>query len=208
MITPYKIFSICQSLLGNVRGGEKWFLESHYYGYYCLLLKYFTNDLKMTSIKQIKTFISVCAKNTGSSFSEYSLITPEYAELFNIWYRKNSNEGSYFTNIQECFRNVYKFCSNKGIRSVEEYVSKWGVSHLVSGILDENIAYAMGLGKKELSKPEQVMIGKKFGRHIKQIEERIAREDKLREELEEGLKDLKKKLGWNKVDLAERDGRI
>ena len=136
------------------------------------------------------------------------MITPEYAELFNIWYRKNSNEGAYLLNIAEGFRNIYKFCANKNIGSVEEYVNRWGVSHLVSGILDENIAYVLGFGERELSKPEALLINKKFVKNKKMIEQRIAREPRLREDLEEGLKDLKKKLGWNKVDLAEGSDRI
>jgi hypothetical protein len=195
-MTPYALFSFCQNCQRRNAGTIRKFEESDHFEFFCALRYYFMEKLKIKSDRNIKKFIEVCVKETGENFSPFQLNSPEYLHIFKEWYKKNSNKGLYFISINESFKNIYKFCSDKKIETLEEYTKKWAVSHIISGILNENIAYALGVHELVLSKPEVMMINKKFLKNKKLIQERIDRELKLKTVLSEGIQDLKKKLIW------------
>jgi len=195
-MTPYRIFSIWQKCRRYNPGTIKKFEESENYQFYYSLCYYFREKLKITSDLKIAQFIEVCARETGARFNPFELTSLEYLEIFKEWFLKNSNKGAYLMNVNESFKKIYKFCSDKNIVSLEEYTKKWGVSHLVSGILNENVAYVLGVHKLTLTKPEVTMINKKFLKHLKSIEERINRENNLKKVLSEGIEDIKNKLIW------------
>jgi hypothetical protein len=157
--------------------------------------------LKLKTSNKIKKFIEICAKETGENFSPFLLNSREYLNIVSDWKIKNSNRGLYYININESFKKIYKFCVDKNISSLDEYVKKWAVSHVSSGIINENIAYALNVHKLSLSKPEIMFINKKFLKHVKMIEERVARESKLKDILKEGIEDIKNKLIWRKEKI-------
>ena len=200
-MTPYGLFSFCQNCQQRVAGPIEKFNEGKYYSYYCSLRKYLMNDLKLTSDNKIKKFIEVCAKNTGNHFDPFQLNSPEYLHIFKEWYRVNANNGSYYINIQESFNKIFKFCVDKDLDTLEDYVKKWSVSHIISGVLNDNIAFSLGVHKLTLSKPEILSINKKFLRHIKLIDERIQRDKKLSSILVDGIEDVRNKLIWRKKKL-------
>lgn len=195
-MTPYGLFSFCQKCQQRSAGTIAKFNESQYYPFFAMLIKYFENDLKFDGDTKIKQFVSVCAKYTENRFDPFKLNSGEYLEIFTSWYKVHANTGAYYININESFNNIYKFCDDKDIKTIEEYVRKWAVSHLISGVLNENVAYALGVHNLELSKPEKLSINKRFLKHADLIKERIDRDAKLRTVLKEGLEDLKNKLIW------------
>lgn len=200
-MTPYGLFSFCQNCQNRAAGSVKKFEESKHFEFYCSLRRYFMNELKIDSDRKIKKFIEVCAKELGQTFDPFNLGSVEYKEIFKNWLKKNADKGAYFVNINESFRRIYKFCVDRNIKSINEYTNKWAVSHIVSGILDENIAYMFGVHKLELSRPEKLFINKKFLNHVKLIEERIQREVKLKTILSEGVEDINKKLIWRNESI-------
>ncbi len=195
-MTPYGLFSFCQKCQHRSVGTIVKFNESQYYSFFNMLIKYFTNDLKFDSDTKIKQFVSVCAKYTESNFDPFKLNSREYLDIFTSWYKVHANSGTYYINITESFKNIYKFCVDKNIKTIEEYVTKWAVSHLISGVLNENIAFFLGVHKLELTKPEKLSINKRFLKHIDLISERINRDSNLKSVLNEGLEDIKSKLIW------------
>lgn len=197
-MTPFDIFAFCQQCQQRNPGSLKTFEDSDHYKYFCLLYAYFKNGLKFKTANKIKKYILICVKETGHNFNPFLLNTAEYRNIVLDWKNKNSNRGQYFINLNESFKRIYKFCVDKDILTLDDYIKKWAVSHVSSGIINENIAYALNVHKLVLSKPEIMFINKKFLKHVKMIEERIARESKLREILEEGIEDIKKKLIWRK----------
>lgn len=200
-MTPFEIFSFCQQCQQRSSGSLENFEKSGHYKYFCLLCNYFKNDLKFKTIAKIKKYIAICVKDTGHNFNPFLLHTTEYRNIVSDWKNKNSNRGLYYINVNESFKKIYKFCVDKDISTLEEYTKKWAVSHVSSGIINENIAYALDVHKLPLSKPEIMFINKKFLKHVKMIEERIARESKLREMLKDGIEDIKKKLIWRKEKI-------
>jgi RNase H-fold protein (predicted Holliday junction resolvase) len=200
-MTPYGLFSFCQNCQQRSAGSIENFNEGQYYPFYCSLRKYLMNDLKLSSDNKIKKFIEVCAKYTGNHFDPFQLNSPEYLHIFTEWYRVNANDGAYYNNIKESFGKIYKFCSDKELQTLEEYVKKWSVSHIISGILNENIAFALGVHKLPLTRPEVMSINKKFLKHVKLIDERISRDLKLQNLLASGIEDVRKKLIWRNEKL-------
>lgn len=195
-MTPYGLFSFCQKCQNRSPGSAKNFDEGEYYPFYCMLLKYFTNDLKFNTDGKIKQFIAVCAKFTENRFDPFQLNSNEYLEIFKSWYKVHANNAAYYVNISESFKYIYKFCCDKDIKTLDEYVKKWAVSHLISGVLNENIAYVLGVQNLQLSKPEKLSINNRFLKHANIIKERIDREAKLKNVLNEGVEDVRNKLIW------------
>ncbi len=154
------------------------------------------NDLKLSSDSKIKKFIEVCVKYTGNHFDPFQLNSLEYLEIFKEWYKVNVNHGAYYNNIQESFGKIYKFCVDKELETLDEYIRKWAVSHIISGILNDNVAYKLGVQNLPLTKPEVLSISKKFLKHAHLIEERIQRDKKLQKILTDGIEDVKNKLIW------------
>ena len=200
-MTPYGLFSFCQNCLGRVAGTIKKFEEAHYFPFYCSLRDYLTTELKLNTDGKVKKFIAVCAKYTGERFDPFQLNSTEYLEIFKEWFSKNSTDAAYFMNINESFRNIYKFCADKNLETLEEYTKKWSVSHLISGVLNENIAYALKVHELPLSKPEVLSINKKFLKHSKMIRDRIQRDKKLNRVITEGIQDVKDKLIWRSKEV-------
>lgn len=200
-MTPYGLFSFCQNCQQRTAGSIDTFKESQYYSYYHSLRKYLVNDLKLSTDNKIKKFISVCAKYTGNHFDPFQLNSPEYLHIFKEWYKVNANNGSYYINIQESFNKIFKFCADKELSTLEEYTKKWSVSHIISDVLNDNIAFCLGVHKLSLTKPEIISINKKFLKHVKLIEERIQRDKKLHSILLDGMEQVRNKLIWRKERL-------
>lgn len=195
-MTPYTLFSYCQIVQHRKSVSVESFEENPHFQFYCSLIYYFSKVLKFASDAKIKKFISVCVQQTGTNFNPFLLSSPEYLHIFTEWYKVHANNGAYYININNSFQKLFKFCSDKKIKSIEEYTKRWAVSHIISGVLNENIAYMLGLQNLKLTSPEVLSIKNKFLKHANLIGERIDRDEKLKSILEYGVNDLSNKLLW------------
>lgn len=194
-MTPYKLFKTSMGCMGRgYNKSETDFNESTYYGFFNMLLKYFKYEMKFNDI-QIRQFVEVSAKIHESRFDPWKLNSPEYLESFKVWYKVNRSKDAYLANVKESIRDIVKFCKQKKIKKLEEYVTSWGVTHYINGKLNDNVAYMIGLHEVQLSKPEKFML-KKYLKIVPLIKERIEREGRLKVLLEHEVEQAKEMLFW------------
>lgn len=194
-MNAYKLFKYCMGCAEKPYSKtEEEFNESEFFKFFYALSKHFKSVLKFNDVKT-KQYISVCAKIHGSNFSPWKLNTTEYMEAFASWYKINSSLDTYMRSVKESIHTIVNFCKKKKIRKIEDYIKNWGVTHYISGILNDNVAYAMGLHEVNLAKPEKFMI-KKFLKNVPMIKERIEREGRLNILLEAEIKQAKEMLIW------------
>lgn len=194
-MNAYKLFKYCMGCAEKPYSKtEEEFNESEFFKFFYALSKHFKSVLKFNDIKT-KQYISVCAKIHGSNFSPWKLNTTEYLEDFASWYKINSSLDTYMRSVKESIHTIVIFCKKKKIRKLDDYIKNWGITHYISGVLNDNVAYAMGLHEVVLTKPEKFMI-KKFLKNVPMIKERIEREGRLNTLLEAELKQAKEMLIW------------
>ena len=97
--------------------------------------------------------------------------------------------------VRDSVKNIVKFCKHKKINKLESYITNWGVTHYISGVLNDNVAYALKLQDVSLSKPEKFMI-RKFLKNVPLIKERLEREGRLKTLLESEIQQAKEMLIW------------
>jgi hypothetical protein len=173
---------------------EEEFNSSPYVGYFRMLSGYFQNQMKFSD-KQIKQYISVCAKLHETSFDPWQLHSHEYLEKFKEWYRVNKNSDAYINNVKHSINEVIKFCKAKKIKNLTDYINSWGVMHYTSGKLNDNVAFMLGLHEVQMTKPEKFMV-KTYLKNVQLIKERVEREGRLKEALESGIQQAKEMLIW------------
>ena len=194
-MNAYKLFRLCMGCMGRPYGkSEEEFNNSEFFKFFYALSKHF-KTLKFNDIKT-RQYVEVCAKMQGGNFSPWKLNTQEYYDSFMSWYKINSTKDAYMANVKDCIKTVIKFCKQKKITKLEDYISNWGVTHYISKVLNDNVAYALGLHNIKLTKPEKFMI-KTFLKNVPMIQERIEREGRLKTVLEEEIKQAKEMLIWN-----------
>jgi hypothetical protein len=194
-VIPHDLFKLCMGCLHRSCGTTiQDFNESKHYNFFNMLLKYFKNELKFNSI-QIRQYVTVLAKIHENSFDPWKLDSQEYFNDFKAWYKVNSSKDAYLNNVKESVKTIIKFCKTKKIKKLEDYVKNWGVTHYISGVLNENVAYAIGLHELTLSKPEKFMV-KRFLKNVPMIKERLEREGRLKVLLEDEIKQAKEMLIW------------
>jgi hypothetical protein len=175
---------------------EEEFYKNKNASYFTKLYLYFTKTLHLSE-QQMKQFICICQNEKGSMFNIFDLVTPEYNQIVKNWLVIHSDKGSYYQHLTESMRYMYEFCKTKRIKSLDVYIKHWGVSHLISGRLNENIAFALGLQNVELTKPEKSLIQFKFLRHIEAYKDRFEREEKLRNYIEKNIEKINRWLKFN-----------
>ena len=173
---------------------EEFNQDSKFYGFFNLLDKYFKKQLKFND-KKTKTFIQVCSNIHEGNFDPWKLNSQEYLNDFKSWYKVNASASTYLESIKSSVKNIVKFCKQKKITKIEDYVTNWGVTHYISGVLNDNVAYIIGLHELQLTKPEKFMI-KRFLKNLPIIKERIEREKQLEYVLKKEIDDAKKMLSW------------
>lgn len=194
-MSPHNIFKICMACKGRAcNTDEDSFNESQHFGYFNMLSNYFKKQLKFTD-KQVGQFIGVCAKLKESNFDPWQLHSSGYLEEFKEWYKVNRNKDAYINNVKESIVNIVKFCKVKKIKNLNDYVNTWGVTHYISGKLNDNVAFMLGLHEVTMTKPEKFML-KKYLKNVQLIKERVEREGRLKEVLESGIKQAKEMLIW------------
>ncbi len=191
---PYYLFKFSQVQAGKGYNGTKGMFDSgQYFPYFCKVAKYL-NDYLGDDDKKQKEFISVCAKCLGNSFSPFSLDTEEYKATYEKWLKVHGSMFSYKEDIMMSLRYLYGFCKNNEIYSLKEYVQKWGVTHFISGKLNENLAVYLGLHEINMSRPEKSILKRKFFKNVEIIKERIEREVQIKEFIENKVAKINQKL--------------
>jgi hypothetical protein len=174
---------------------EEQFNDSEFFKFFYALNKHFKSTLKFND-KQTMDFIKICSMLQGPSFSPWKLNSQEYYDSFLSWYKINATKDTYIANVKDSIKNVIKFCKQKNITNLEYYIKNWGVTHYISKVLNDNVAYALGLHEIPLSKPEKFMI-RAFLKNVPMIKERISREGRLKTILDTDIKQAKEMLIWN-----------
>ena len=201
------LFKLCQQLQGRKYDkGKDYFLEQSYAKYFDEVAYKLTKLLR-DSDKNVKNYIRICHINFADTFDPYKLLSEEYQDSFRVWLSQNRSKSDYIRKINESFDFIYNYCIKNKIQTLNEYTRIWGVSHLLSGKISENVAFAIGVHKNNLSKPEKMALEKKFLKHLKVIEERLIREKRigmLIEEEKQKLEILIKKP----IDLENESDKI
>jgi len=129
-------------------------------------------------------------------------MSDEYMRAYDEWADIHENKHAYRKHILKSIQDVYTFCREQDIKDLREYVQRWSVSHLTSGVLDENVAYALKVHDAQLTKPEKRLIKKKYLDKVVEIEERMKREKELRKFIEKNIRVVQNKIGQS--DKASR----
>lgn len=194
-MNPYSLFKLCMNVQGRTyKATEEEFNDSKYFNFFYMLTKYFKTQLKFNDTK-VKQFVSIIFHLHPNDFDPWKLNSPDYLEDFKAWYKVNSSRDAYIENVRESFRDIVKFCKQKNIKRLDEYIKSWGVTHYINGKLNDNVAYVLKLHEQTLSKPEKFMI-KRFLKNVPMIKERIEREGRLKTVIEEEVQHATKSLFW------------
>jgi len=194
-MNSYHLFKLCMGCKGrSYNKSEEDYKESPHFNFFNMLVKYFMKELKFNDL-QIKQYVSVCAKLYEGSFDPWKLNSREYLEAFKAWYKINSSADTYLASVRDSVKNIVKFCKHKKINKLEDYITNWGVTHYISGVLNDNVAYALKLQEVTLSKPEKFMV-RKFLKNVPLIKERLEREGRLKTLLESEIQQAKEMLIW------------
>lgn len=193
-MSPYQIFRICQGAIGRrYRGTIDDFKLLDCCSYYYSLSDYLDDKVGRDSKKQRK-FIQVCEVHYGSRFDPFHLMTDEYMKVYLEWESVNGSDDAYKQHVLKSIQDVYDFCRERDITRLKDYTERWAISHITSGVLDENVAYALKVQDARLSKPEKRIIKKKFLDKLKDIEDRFSRDNELREFIQRNLDTIEKKI--------------
>lgn len=193
-MNPYQIFKFSQIRAGKGYNGTKgMFDSSQYFPYFSKVAKFLSEYVGDDDRKQ-KEYIAVCAKQFGNGFSPFSLDTESYKAEYEKWIKVNGSLFSYKENIMMSCRYIYSFCKNNEIYTLKEYIQKWGVTHLISGRLNENLAVHLGLHEINMSKPEKAILKRKFFNNLQIIKERIEREVHIKQFMESKVAKIQQKL--------------
>jgi hypothetical protein len=193
-MSPYTLFIFCQKASGKgYSGTEDDFLESRFYNFFEGLTKYFELKCKFGD-KDIKKYIRICVRQKGNLFNAYDLGSDEYANLVKDWQNVHGNKNLYNKKIVDSFNGIFSFCMKKKIYSLRTYVKEWGLQHLVSDRITDNVAYALGVHKLTLSSIDKMMIHKKFLKNVDIIKDRLENNPDLKELLQVQIKDIQEKL--------------
>ena len=196
-MTPYQVFRICQGTMGRkYRGTIDDFKALDCAAYYFTLSTFLEDKIGKNDNNQ-RQFISVCGTAFGSRFDPFLLMTDEYWNEYQKWADIHKDADSYKSHIKKSIQYVYDFCVEKQIPTVGEYVNRWSVSHITSGVLDEMVAYIIKVHESHLTRPEKRMIKKKFLDKIGEIEDRLNREPELRKMIEKNITILERKITAN-----------
>jgi hypothetical protein len=193
-MTPYYLFKFSQRAAGKGYNGTKGMFDSgQYYAYFAKVARYLNEYLGDDDSKQ-KEFVAVCAKHFGNGFSPFSLDSESYKSAYEQWLKVHGSVFSYKENILSSCRYVYNFCRENEIYNLPDYVQKWGVTHLISGRLNENLAVFLGLHEINMSRPEKAILKKKFFKNLEIIKERIEREVLIKEFIQSKVAKIRQKL--------------
>lgn len=194
-MSPFQIFKLCQGTLGRkYRGDRSSFEQLNCSAFYFSLADYLKDKFGKANVAQAK-FIKVCGKQLGSSFNPFELMTEEYMNVYNKWLSVHGSAESYKENIKNSIQYIYDFCRDKDITSIEEYTKRWSVSHIVSGILEENVAYILGVQELYLTKPEKKLIKKKYMDNVLDIKARLERDKEILDFIIDALDKVQNKIG-------------
>jgi hypothetical protein len=195
-MTPFNLYKFCMGCMQRSCSFDTInFEESKHYSFFNMLANYFKKQMKFNDIK-IRQYVSVLAKIHESRFDPWKLNTQDYFDDFKAWYKVNASRDVYLNNVKDSIKNIIKFCKSHRIKTLDDYINKWGVTHYISGTLNENVAYVLGLHNVTMSKPEKFMI-RRFLKNVPMIKERIEREGQLKVILEEYTHQAKEMLIWN-----------
>jgi len=193
-MTPFSLFKRCQNAIGRkYRGDESDFDSLDCVNFYRSSVDYFKEQFGRSD-RCILEFLKVCSSEYGSRFDPFQITTDDYMKSYKMWKEIHSDELSYRKNILKSIQGIYNFCRDRDIHSLGEYVQRWSVSHITSGVLNENVAYILKVHDCVLTKPEKTLIKKKYLIKVKDIEERLSREDELKKFIVKNLKVLEKKI--------------
>lgn len=201
------LFKLCQQLQGRrYNKGLEYYAEQSYANYF-EEVSYKLTKLLRDSDKNVKNYLRICHINFGDSFDPYKLLSEEYQDAFRVWLSQNRSKSDYIRKINDSFDYIYNFCIKNKIETLNEYTRIWGVNHLLSGKITENVAFAIGIHKNNLSKPEKMALEKKFLKNLKVIEERLIREKRIGRLIEEEKQKLEILLK-KPVDMEKSPDKI
>lgn len=193
-MTPFSLFKRCQGTIGRkYRGSESDFDSLDCVNFYRSAIDYFKEKFGRGD-RTIIEFLKVCSSEYGSRFDPFQITTDGYMKTYNKWKEIHADESSYRKNILKSIQDIYNFCRDRDIHSLGEYVQRWSVSHITSGVLNDNVAYILKVHESVLTKPEKTLIKKKYLSKLKDIEERMSRETELKKFILKNLKILEKKI--------------
>jgi len=192
--TPFNVFKMCQNALGRKYNGTVQDFESlPAYNYYVGLSLYLREYLGKRKYKHIR-FINVCAKELGARFDPFQLKSEEYKKVYEEWESINGSPEKYKRNVLDSIQFIYDFCKTKNIKELDKYRNTWSVTHLISGKMNENVAFMLGVQKNTYTKPETKLLKQKYLNHLDDIEERLKEDKELREIIETQLEIVQKRL--------------
>lgn len=195
----FTLFKITQGCLGRKYQGTKGQFESgRFYGYFSNLNDFLKDKFDYSDAK-IRQYISVVSKMEGEKFDPFKLDSDEYMDTFKDWLRVNQSENAYKINIFNSCQHIYNFCKDRNIYTLNEYTKKWGVSHFISGKLNENVAFLLGLHNLTFTKPEKLALTKPFLKNTGLISERMERETAIKSFIQRNLRKVEKKLQRLKI---------
>lgn len=190
----FTLFKAVQSFLGRKYNGTKGQFESgKYYGYFNNLNSILAKKFDYSDPK-IRQYLKIVSDYYGERFDPFSLDSDEYFETFKNWLKVNGNRNSYKINVFNSCQKIYKFCKDKEIYDLKEYINKWGVSQYISKNLNENVAFVLGLQNVKLTKPERLAINKVFLKNTGMISERLEREKDIKKYIITNLDKIQLKL--------------
>lgn len=193
-MTPFQLFKKCEYHCGRkYRGNLTDFEQLRCHEYFCGLNKFLIAKFGKNNKAHI-TYIEICAKNFGSRFSPYELMSSVYWESFEKWRKINENPEAYRRHLAKSLQYVFDFCVDNEIYNLKEYVVKWAVPHIISEKLNENIAYVLEVQGIYFTAPEKKIIKKLYLKNLKHIEERMNDSQDLRVFIENEIAKIKDRL--------------
>lgn len=178
-MNPYQLFKFCQGLKGRKYSVTKGMFDSgKFYKYFVGLCIFLETNIGTDVVKQ-KEYVSVVAKLSGSQFDPFLLDSDAYQKMYKEWFAINGSMFSYKNDILKSCKFVFRFCRDNKIYNLKDYVNKWGVSHFISGKLNENLAFKLGLHEINMTKPEMSILKSKYLKNVNLIEQRLKRENSI-----------------------------
>jgi len=193
-MSPYNIFKFSQMLAGKGYNGTSGVFNSGQYFPYFSKVSKFLSEYVGNDDKKQREYISVCATKLGNEFNPFSLDSERYKMVYEQWVSVNGSMFSYKENIMASCRYIYNFCRINKIYNLDSYIKKWGVSHFISGRLNENLAVFLKLHEINMSKPERTILNKKLFKNLEIIKERINREVLIKQFIENKTAKIEQKL--------------
>jgi hypothetical protein len=193
-MSPFQLFKVCQGAIGRrYRGTIDDFDDLDCASYYYSLSDFLKKECGRNSNSHRK-YISVCEMHYGTRFDPFHLMTEDYISVYKEWQSINGDSESYKKNILKSIQHVYNFCRDRDIHTLKQYVQRWSVSHITSGVLNENVAYVLKVHDARLTKPEKRLIKKRYTDKIKDVKERLDRETDLKDFIVMNLETVENKI--------------